>query len=212
MMTEKLTERTLASFADLLAAKEPVPGGGGAAAAVGALGAALCMMVGNYTKGKKKYAAYEADVQRIMREADALQKQLIELVNADAEAFEPLSEAYAIPKDHPDREKVLEQAAVQACAAPLEMVRCIAKVIDLLDEMQEKGSVMLISDVGCGALLCRAALESAAMNVFINTGSMRNRSKAEAMENEVDALLEKYIPGAEKIAENIIRRIRGKDH
>ena len=208
MMKEKLTERSLTSFVDLMAAKEPVPGGGGAAAAVGALGAALCMMVGNYTTGKKKYAAYEADVQRIMREADALQKQLIEQVNADAEAFEPLSRAYAIPKEHPDREKVLEEATVQACAAPMEMVRCTAKVIDLLDEMQEKGSVMLISDVGCGALLCRAALESAAMNVFINTGSMKNRSKAEAMENEVDALLEKYIRKAAEIADNTVRRIR----
>ncbi|MBQ9063356.1 MAG: cyclodeaminase/cyclohydrolase family protein [Eubacterium sp.] len=207
-MKEKLTERSLTSFVDLMAAKEPVPGGGGAAAAVGALGAALCMMVGNYTTGKKKYAAYEADVQRIMREADALQKQLIEQVNADAEAFEPLSRAYAIPKEHPDREKVLEEATVQACAAPMEMVRCTAKVIDLLDEMQEKGSVMLISDVGCGALLCRAALESAAMNVFINTGSMKNRSKAEAMENEVDALLEKYIRKAAEIADNTVRRIR----
>ena len=207
-MKEKLTERSLTSFVDLMAAKEPVPGGGGAAAAVGALGAALCMMVGNYTTGKKKYAAYEADVQRIMREADALQKQLIEQVNADAEAFEPLSRAYAIPKEHPDREKVLEEATVQACAAPMEMVRCTAKVIDLLDEMQEKGSVMLISDVGCGALLCRAALESAAMNVFINTGSMKNRSKAEAMENEVDALLEKYIRKAAEIADTTVRRIR----
>ena len=207
-MKEKLTERSLTSFVDLMAAKEPVPGGGGASAAVGALGAALCMMVGNYTTGKKKYAAYEADVQRIIREADALQKQLIEQVNADAEAFEPLSRAYAIPKEHPDREKVLEEATVQACAAPMEMVRCTAKVIDLLDEMQEKGSVMLISDVGCGALLCRAALESAAMNVFINTGSMKNRSKAEAMENEVDALLEKYIRKAAEIADNTVRRIR----
>ena len=207
-MAEKLTERSLTGFIEVLAAKEPVPGGGGAAAAAGALGAALCMMVGNYTVGKKKYAAWEADVLRMMNEADRLQKELIRLVDADADAFTPLSQAYAIPKEDPKRAEILEEATIGACEAPMEMVRCAAQTIDLLEEMQEKGSVMLISDVGCGALLSRAALECAAMNVFINTKSMRNRTLAEKLEQEAEHLLAVYKEKAEKIADNVTGRIR----
>ena len=207
-MTNILTDKTVPAFADALASKAPVPGGGGAAAVAGALGAALCIMVGNYTVGKKKYAAVEEDVKRIMEEAAKLQNRLIDLVNADAEAFEPLSKAYAIPKDAPDRDQILEEATVNACAAPVEMVRCCCRAIDLLEEMLEKGSVMLISDVGCGALMCRAALESAAMNVFINTGSMKNREAAREMEQEIDNLMYQYLPKAASVAEAVSSRIR----
>ena len=80
--------------------------------------------------------------------------------------------------------------------------------MDLLAEMLEKGSAMLLSDVGCGALLCRAAMESAAMNVFVNTTSLRDRALARSMEAEVDELLERYVPQAESIAETVKRRLR----
>ncbi|MBQ9062415.1 MAG: cyclodeaminase/cyclohydrolase family protein [Eubacterium sp.] len=207
-MPEKLTDKSLAAFADELAAKKPVPGGGGAAAAAGALGAALCIMVGNYTVGKKKYAAYEADVLRIMEEADQLQKELIRLVDADAEAFTPLSQAYAIPKEDPKRAEVLEAATIGACRAPLEMMRCSARAIDLLEEMLEKGSVMLVSDVGCGALLCRAAMECAAMNVYINTKTMQDRSLAEEMEQEAEQLIFEYREKASALAYSVTEQIR----
>ncbi len=207
-MAEKLTGKSLAAFTEVLAAKEPVPGGGGAAAAAGALGAALCIMVGNYTVGKKKYAAYEADVLRIMDEAERLRVELIRLVDADAEAFTPLSQAYAIPKEDPKRQQVLEEATIGAAKAPAEMARCAARTVDLLEEMLEKGSVMLLSDVGCGAVLCRAALESAAMNVFINTKTMQDRKLADELEQEMDQLLSEYTAKAAKIAEAVSVRIR----
>ena len=206
-MAEKLTGKSLAAFTEVLAAKEPVPGGGGAAAA-GALGAALCIMVGNYTVGKKKYAAYEADVLRIMDEAERLRVELIRLVDADAEAFTPLSQAYAIPKEDPKRQQVLEEATIGAAKAPAAMARCAARTVDLLEEMLEKGSVMLLSDVGCGAVLCRAALESAAMNVFINTKTMQDRKLADELEQEMDQLLSEYTAKAAKIAEAVSVRIR----
>ena len=208
MMSEKLTEKSLAAFTEVLAAKEPVPGGGGAAAAAGALGAALCIMVGNYTVGKKKYAAYEADVLRIMEEADRLQKELIRLVDADAEAFTPLSQAYAIPKEDPNRAEVLEAATIGACRAPMEMMRCSARAVDLLEKMLEKGSVMLVSDVGCGALLCRAAIESAAMNVYINTKTMQDRKLAEELEQEAEQLISVYSGKASAIASAVTEKIR----
>ena len=207
-MNEKLTDKSCTGFAEVLASKASVPGGGGAAALVGALGIALGSMVGNFTTGKKKYAAYEEDIQRMLKDAEDLRLQLLALVNADAEAFEPLSKAYAIPKDDPSREEVLEAATNEACKAPAEMVRCCAKAIELLEEMAEKGSVMLISDAGCGALLCKAAMECAAMNVFINTKSLKDRAAAEALESEMDSLITQYAPRAQKTADYVLGKIR----
>jgi formiminotetrahydrofolate cyclodeaminase len=205
---KKLTDLSCTAFAEVLASKAPVPGGGGAAALAGALGVALCSMVGNFTTGKKKYAAYEEDVQRMLAEGETLRARLLELVEADAAAFEPLSRAYAIPKEDPTRDSVLEEAALNACKAPMEMVSCCGEALLLLEEMLEKGSRLLLSDVGCGALLCKAAMESAAMNVFVNTGSLQDRAVAVGMERQVDETLEKYLPMAERIAASVTATLR----
>ena len=205
---KKLTDLSCTAFAEVLASKAPVPGGGGAAALAGALGVALCSMVGNFTTGKKKYAAYEEDVQRMLAEGETLRARLLELVEADAAAFEPLSRAYAIPKEDPTRDSVLEEAALNACKAPMEMVSCCGEALLLLEEMLEKGSRLLLSDVGCGALLCKAAMESAAMNVFVNTGSLQDRAVAVGMDRHVDETLEKYLPMAERIAASVTATLR----
>ena len=208
-MTERLAERSCASFAEVLAAKESVPGGGGAAAYVGALGVALGSMVGNFTTGKKTYAAVEDDVQRMLADAERIRLRLIELVEEDAEAFFPLSQAYGIPRDDPRRAEVLEAATKNACKAPVEMMERIAEAIALLEEMGEKGSRMLVSDVGCGALMCRAALEAASLNVFVNTKTLKDRAYAEELEATCDALLAEYGPRAEACAASVMARIRG---
>ena len=203
-----LTALSCAAFAEALASKASVPGGGGAAAMAGALGTALCSMVGNFTTGKKKFAAVEEDVRRMLAEGEDLRIRLLELVDADAEAFEPLSRAYSIPREDPARAQVMEEATLNACRAPMEMVLCCGKALDLLAEMLEKGSRMLISDVGCGALLCRAAMESAALNVFVNTRTLRDREAAARMEQQVDEALHTYLPLADRIAASVTAYIR----
>ena len=205
---EKLTERSCVDFAEVLASKASVPGGGGAAALVGAVGVALCSMVGNFTTGKKKYAQYEEDIQRMLAEGEELRLKLLDLVEADAAAFEPLSKAYAYPKEDPTRDEVLEEATMNALKAPIEMVETLAKVIALLEEMQVKGSKMLISDVGCGALFAGAAMEAAAMNVFVNTKSLKNRDVATKINNHMDELLERSLPVAYDTAEKVTDQIR----
>ena len=207
-MAEKLMERSCIEFADALAAKISVPGGGGAAAYAGALGVALGNMTANFTTGKKKYAEYEEDIQRIIAEGDVIRAKLIDLVFEDAEAFEPLSKAYAIPKEDPSRDGVMEEATKNALAAPLEMMRQIAKAIELLEELNVKGSKMLISDVACGAVLCAAAMRAAALNVFINTKSLLDRDLAAKLEAECDELLA-YVPRAKAVADEITDYLRG---
>ncbi len=208
-MNESMMDASCRDFAAQLAAKESVPGGGGAAAYVGALGAALCSMVGNFTTGKKAYAEVEADVQDMIGRADAVRLRLLELVDEDARAFEPLSRAYGIPKDDPTRASVLEEATKAACKPPLEMMRQTCRSIDLLEEMGRKGSKMLLSDVGCGALLARAALEAASINVFVNTKALADRAHAAALESECDIMLATYVPRAEEVAADVMEKIRG---
>ncbi|MBQ3301357.1 MAG: cyclodeaminase/cyclohydrolase family protein, partial [Eggerthellaceae bacterium] len=159
--------------------------------------------------GKKKYADVEEDVQRMLAQAEEVRVRLLELVDEDAEAFFPLSQAYGIPKEDPTRAERLEATTKDAIAAPLEMMRQIAKSIELLEEMGEKGSRMLISDVGCGALLASAAIQAASMNVFINTKSLTDRDFAQKVETEADSLLATFVPRAEAVAAQVASGIRG---
>ena len=206
-MTDKMMDKSCTEFAAELAGKVSVPGGGGAAAYVGALGVALCSMVGNFTTGKKKYAEYEEDVQRMLAEGETVRARLLELVEEDAAAFYPLSQAYGIPKEDPTRDEQLEKCTKAALAGPLEMMRQIAKAIELLEEMNVKGSRMLISDVGCGAVCAAAAMRAASMNVFINTKGLKDRDYAAKVEAEADELLA-YVPRAKAVADEVAASIR----
>lgn len=204
----QFSQFTCSDFAQELAAKTSVPGGGGAAAMVGALSAALCSMAANFTAGKKKYAAYETDIQRILVEAEALRRCLMALVDADAVGFEPLAKAYAIPKDDPSRDEVMEKATLGACHAPMQMLFACCDVMFLLEELLEKASRLLLADVGCGAYLCRAAMESAALSVFVNTAELKNRETAAEIELQVDQILKTYLPMADRITASVAGYIR----
>lgn len=208
MADTQLSALGLGSFADELAARRPVPGGGAAAAYAGALAAALCSMTGEYTLGKARYAAVSDDVRRMLDETRDVRERLVALVDADAAAFEPLSRAYAIPADDPVRPSALEEATRGALAAPLETMRQCCRAVALLEEMGEKGSRMLLSDVGCGAALARAALEAAALNVFVNTRSLADRTLADELGAQADAMLAAWAPRAEAVVDAVSARLR----
>lgn len=202
-MSEPLISASCSEFSLLLASKQPVPGGGGAAALVGALAASLASMVGNYTAGKKLYAAYEADIERALDRAEAARSALLALVDADAAAFEPLSRAYGIPKGEPGREDALESATRTALEPPLAMVREVAGLVPVLELLGKKGSRMLRSDVGCGAYLAAAALRCAALNVYVNTRSLSDRAYASALNDEVEDLAAEFGERADSLAESV---------
>lgn len=203
-----MLELSLTDFTEKLSSKDAVPGGGGASALVGALGAALASMVGNLTVGKPKYAAVEEDVKALMLRAKTAEGKLLALVEEDAKAFEPLSKAYGIPKTDPSRDEVMENALAVASAPPMEMMRVCAEVINILAELIDKGSVLAVSDVGVGAALAAAAMKGASLNVFINTGLMKNRETAEKLNAEADELLAKYIPLADGLVTETAGRVR----
>lgn len=202
----EFAEHTLKDFTALLGSKAAAPGGGGASALAGALGAALGAMVGNLTIGKPKYAAVEEDVITLTERAKALSKKLVALVDEDAVAFEPLSKAYALPKDAPGRDDIMEACLRKAADVPLEILRCCCEAIELHEGFAEKGSVMAISDAATGAVLCWGAMYGAAVNVKVNTKLMKRRDYADAINAEVDARMEEYWKRAEKVYEDIYRR------
>ena len=206
----EMTKLSCEKFLAELASKAPTPGGGGTAALVGAAGVALGNMVGNLTTGKKKYAAVEADIQALNTKADALRKELEVLVQADADAFAPLAAAYGLPKDTP--EQAAHKAAVldAACAVPLEIMEKCAEGIALVEEYAAKGSVMAVSDAGCAAALCKAALQAASLNVFINTKLMADRERAAALDAKTDKLLDEFVSRADAVFASVTNKLRNK--
>lgn len=202
-----MKEMRLDPFLEQLASAAPVPGGGGASALAGALGAALGNMVGSLTTGKKKYAAVEQEMTELNEKARRLREELLDLVEKDAEVFEPLSKAYGIPKEDPEREAVMACVLKDAAEVPLQIMRKCCEVMDLIEVYAEKGSVLAVSDAGCAAALCRAAMESAALNVYINTKSMTDRQLAETLNEEVAAILQEYGEKADAVYQSVSGRL-----
>jgi len=210
-MNEMVESCTCKEFAARLASSAPTPGGGGASALVGALGAALGSMVANLTIGKKKYAAVEEDVRRLLEGTEALQARLLALVEEDARAFAPLAAAYGLPKTTPEEQAhkaaVMEEALYGACLPPLEMMKAARQTLDLLEELADKGSALALSDVGVGAALCRAALEGAILNLVINAASMKDREKAGALLGQANALLEEGRAKADRVYRHVTEKL-----
>lgn len=160
-----MLEKKFTDFTEELSSAKPVPGGGGACAAVGAFAAALGMMVANLTAGKKRYADVEEEVMEILARLKTTRNELIILADKDAEAFEPLSKAYWLPKgteeEQKEKERIMEAALYEASRIPLEIMETVLKTMRDLEFLGEKGSRLAVSDVGVGILFAQAALEGA---------------------------------------------------
>lgn len=204
----KMLEKTGIDFLSELSSNAPVPGGGGASAAVGAFAAALGMMVTNLTIGKKKYADYEEEVKAVRERLEALRDQLIDLVDADAVAFEPLSKAYSIPKDDPERDTIMENALYEASVVPMSIMETVLAAAKELEVLVEKGSKLAVSDVGVGILFAQAAIEGASLNVYINTKSMKDRERAAALDAKADAIIAEGAALKERIYSGVLAAIK----
>ena len=198
-----MTLESCRKFVEVLASDAPAPGGGGAAALVGAIGTALGNMVGSLTVGKKKYAAVEEEIIALKAKCDALQTELLNQVEMDEINFLPLAKAYGIPKDDPNRDKVMEEATIIACSTPMHIMELCCEAIDCIKVFADKGSRLAVSDAGCGAVCCKAALQAASLNVFINTKSLKNREVAEEMNAKAIGMLDKYCALADEIFESV---------
>lgn len=203
----KMIDGSCVEFTDKLASKAAVPGGGGAAALVGAIGTALASMVVNLTLGKKKYAEFEEVNKEIMEKALKIQEELLEMVDKDAENFLPLSKAYGLPKETEEekkyKEETLEKCLIVACGVPVDIVKKSYEAILLHEELVDKGSKLAISDVGVGVQCLRAALISGWLNVLININMIKDEAYVAQINEEIRPLVAKGI----KIADEVYNKV-----
>ena len=201
----KLTSQ---DFVTELASKAPVPGGGGAAALGGAIGMALSNMVGNLTVGKKKYKDVEAEVYGLLSKGEAVINEMLALIDGDAEVFEPLAKAYSLPRSTPEeiefKSKTIEACCKKACSVPMEIMRKAVEGIAIHERMGEIGTVMAVSDIGCGVAFLKAALVSARLNVIINLNSIKDESFVSDTRKEMNELLTKGSTAADKALEKVV--------
>ena len=169
-------------------------------------------MVGALTVGKKKYADVEEEMKELMAKATTLQDELLHLIERDAEVFEPLSKAYGMPREteeeKAEKARAMEIVLKDACSVPMEIMEKCCEAIDLIVEFAAKGSALAISDAGVGAAFCKAALEGASLNVYINTKSMKNREYAEELNRKCDEMLAVYTVKADEIFRNVLGRLK----
>lgn len=207
-----MSKNSIEEFAGGLSSAKPVPGGGGACAAAGAFAAALGMMVANLTVGKKRYAEVEEEMKEILIRLGVLRDQLLELIDKDAEAFEPLSRAYGLPRETPEqreeKERVLEAALYEASMVPLEIMERILEAMGDLEILSKKGSRIVISDAGVGVLFAQAALDGASLNVFINTKLMKDRDRAQRIDEKAEDLIRQGQEYKERIYSAVMSQIR----
>ena len=198
-----MLEKSCLEFIEELSTKAPVPGGGGASALVGAIGVALGSMVGNLTTGKKKYADVEGEIQVLLKQSVELTGKLNDLVQADAEVFEPLSKAYGLPAEtqeqKQEKENVLQQALIQATQVPLDIARCSLEGIRLLEQYAQKGSRLVLSDAGVGIIFCKSALQGAKLNVLINQKLKKNQELKKEIQEKMTAIEEEGLRLADSV-------------
>lgn len=207
-----MTDMNMKTFLDELSSSSPVPGGGGACGYVAAIGMSLGTMVANLTTGKKKYAEYQEEIEKMITDTAKLTDELAECMDKDAASFKPLADAYGLPKNTPEeiahKEEVMEKALVVASEAPLAMMEKILEAMMLLDRLSVIGSRIALSDIGVGIKLCEAAMNGASLNVYINTGMMKDKSLADKLNAKADDLIKRSEELSQITYERVLKEIR----
>jgi len=205
-----MKDKSVQQFLDELASKSATPGGGSVAAVMGAQSAALVSMVCNLTIGKPQYAEVETEMQVLLKKSEALREKLTSMIKADIDVFDRLMAAYGLPKET-DEEKSVRSAAIQsvlidATEVPLMCASACREAIELSRSAADKGNLGVISDAGVAVMAAYGGLKSAALNVYINTGCLKDTVFAEAKVAELEIILN----GADAAAEETYQLVKTK--
>lgn len=206
----EIKDQSMQNFLDELAGKSATPGGGSVAALMGAQSAALTSMVCNLTIGKPAYAEVEAEMQALLEKSEALRKKLTGLIQADIDVFNRLMARFGLPRnseqDKAIRSEAIQNELKQATEVPLDCVRACAEAIELSQIAADKGYLGAISDAGAAAMAGYCGLKIAALNVYINTDSLKDKAFAEVKLTELEAILK----GVDIVAEEIYQMVKTK--
>jgi methenyltetrahydrofolate cyclohydrolase len=205
-----IKDKSVQTFLDELASKASTPGGGSAAAIMGAMSAALVSMVANLTVGKKNYEAVDGEMQELLATSENLRDQLTAMIKADVDVFDRVMAAYGMAKES-DEDKSARSLAIQtalkdATDVPLACAKLCSEVITICQPIAEKGNPNVISDAGVAVLAAHAALRSAALNVYINIGGIKDKEFANDRRQQLESLLE----GSNEATEQVYELVKSK--
>ena len=190
---ELLIDLTVKGFAEETSRESPAPGGGTISAYMGALGAALGTMVANLSSHKAGWDARWEEFSDWAEKGQAIQKELMVLVDEDTEAFNRIMEAFGLPKGTEEekaaRSKAIQDATLFATQVPLHTMQASAKVFELCKAMAEEGNPNSVSDAGVGVLAARAAVLGAGLNVKINASGLKDRQVANMLVADANLLI-----------------------
>lgn len=207
------SDGSIRKYLDDAASGNPTPGGGSVSALVGALGGSMACMAANFTVGKKKFRDVEDECRAILGRCEAGYRTLLELTDADTQAYSHVSNAYAMPKDTPEqkaaRTQAIQEALHIAMDVPLKAFRACAAMIDDLDRLVEIANPNLISDVGVAALHAYAGLRGCKLNVEINLAFIKDEAFVAEHRSRIEAADDRARQIADRVIEKVYRRIQG---
>ena len=193
--TPKLIDLTVKEFANETSRESPAPGGGTISAYMGALGAALGTMVANLSSHKAGWDARWEEFSNWAEKGQAIQAELMVLVDEDTEAFNRIMSAFGLPKGTDEekaaRSQAIQEATLFATEVPLHTMKASYKVFELCRAMAEEGNPNSVSDAGVGVLAARAAVLGAGLNVKINASGLKDKETAARLVAEANELIEK---------------------
>lgn len=205
-----IKDMTIQTFLDELASKSSTPGGGGAAAVSGAMGAALISMVANFTIDRKGYEEVSDEAKEILAKSEKLRAELTDAIKDDVDVFNRVMASYGMPKETDDekaaRSTEIQAALKEATDIPLVCAKLCKEVINLSQPIADKGNKNVISDAGVAVLAGYAGLRSAALNVYINIGGIKDKEFADDRRQQLESLME----GMDSLKEEIYELVKSK--
>jgi glutamate formiminotransferase/formiminotetrahydrofolate cyclodeaminase len=197
-----LIRKTVREFVTAVGARTAAPGGGSVAALLGALGAALGAMVGWLTYGRRKYEHLDAIMRANLPPLVEIQEQLLQAVDADADAFNEYIAALALPKSTPEevsmRDRARQQGLKHATLVPFHTMELVDRAWEPLLEIARFGQYSSRSDVEVGAKTLEAGLYGAFRNVMINLPGIEDAGFRSDLETRATGLLAR---GQEQLAQ-----------
>ncbi|MDQ3165617.1 MAG: cyclodeaminase/cyclohydrolase family protein [Actinomycetota bacterium] len=152
-MTRPYADHSVAELLDLVAAREPAPGGGAVAALSMSFAAGLVAMAARFSDSSL------ADADELVAEMDRLRRRAAHLADVDADAYRAV-----IAATGDKRHRALRRAA----EVPLEVSAVGASITSAGALVVADGSPRVRGDAITGVLLAEAGVRSAARLVEIN--------------------------------------------
>jgi formiminotetrahydrofolate cyclodeaminase len=157
-------DRTLAELLDRLAAREPAPGGGSAAAMAGASAAALVEMAAAFALSK---------LEGLRARATELRARQLQLAEEDLCSYQPVLDAMALDPGDAGRGARLAAALSAAADVPLAIAAAAAETAELAATVAEAGSEHLVGDATAAVVLAEAGSRAAIALVELNLAQAR---------------------------------------